>query len=195
MGFGSILLLAVGLAMDAVAVAAARGIAAPIFRLREALVIGVFFGVFQGGMPVLGWQLGALLGPLVERWDHWIAFALLVGLGSKMLVESWKESREPDGGAPAPAAERRSELRLGTLIALSVATSIDAFAVGITLPMLGAPLLLAVVTIGVTTAVLSAGGFAAGRRFGDVLGRRVDIAGGLALIVLGTKILLEHLGA
>lgn len=195
MGFGSILLLAAGLAMDAVAVAAARGIAAPVFRVQTALVIGLFFGLFQGGMPVLGWQLGALLGPLVERWDHWIAFVLLVGLGGKMLVESWQESREPEEGEARAATQRDTRLRLGTLVALSIATSIDAFAVGITLPMLGAPLLLSVVTIGVTTAVLSAGGFAAGRRFGAVLGRRVDIVGGLALIVLGTKILLEHLTA
>lgn len=199
MGFGSILMLAAGLAMDAVAVAAARGMAAPVFRIRTAVVIGLFFGGFQALMPVLGWQLGALVGPIVAQWDHWIAFALLGGLGGKMLLEAARE-RDGEGvedvpAAPAPGAVPPPDLGLGLLLGLSIATSIDAFAVGITLPMLKAPLLLSVLTIGITTAVLSAGGFAAGRRLGASLGRRVDAAGGVALILLGTKILVEHLAA
>jgi putative Mn2+ efflux pump MntP len=112
-----------------------------------------------------------------------------------MLVEAWREAREPDAsGRPAsPAAP--PQLGLALLVGLSIATSIDAFAVGVTLPMLHAPLAVSIVTIGATTAVLSAGGFAAGRRFGAALGRRVDVAGGVALILLGTKILVEHLTA
>lgn len=190
MGLGAILLLAIGLAMDATAVAAARGMAAPAIRPRHVLLVAVFFGGSQALMPLLGWLVGTQVGPFVEAWDHWIAFVLLAGIGGKMLWEALGESE--DAGE---AVDRGNDVfGLRVMFVLAVATSIDALAVGITLPMLGAPILLSLVTIGVTTALLSVIGLFAGRRFGAVLGRRLDVFGGLVLIGLGVKILLEHLG-
>lgn len=187
-GFGSILLLALGLAMDATAVAAARGVATSELRVRHAILIALFFGGFQALMPVIGWLAGAGVGPFVEAWDHWIAFTLLSAIGAKMLWESRGEKAEDE---PATADEELYRVRV--LFVLAVATSIDALAAGFSLPMLGAPLLLSVATIGLTTAGLSVVGLYAGRRFGAALGRRLDVLGGVVLIGLGVKILAEHL--
>lgn len=189
MSFSSILLLAVGLAMDATAVSAARGLTTPQILPRHVVRVAVFFGGFQALMPLIGWVVGSRVGPLVEAWDHWIAFVLLSAIGGKMLWEA-RSAKDPE----ASDADRSDPFGLKVMLVLAVATSIDALAVGITLPMLDAPLLLSVATIGVTTALLSALGLLVGRRFGALLGRRLDIAGGLVLIGLGTKILLEHLG-
>jgi putative Mn2+ efflux pump MntP len=189
--FGAIFLLSIGLAMDATAVAAARGLAARRVRARHVLLVALLFGGFQALMPLLGWLLGSQVGPTVQHIDHWIAFLLLGGIGAKMLYEAFQQT-----GESVAAAEDESELfRIGVLLMLALATSIDALAVGVTLPLLGAPLLLSLVTIGVTTAVFSAGAVLVGRRFGSMLGKRLDIAGGLVLIGLGTKILIEHLRA
>lgn len=188
MSFGALLLLAVGLAMDATAVSAARGLAVPAIRARHVLLVAVFFGGAQALMPIIGWLLGAQVGPLVQAWDHWIAFALLTFIGGKML---WEARGTESGGAAAPA----DPFAFRPMLILAIATSIDAFAVGVTLPMLDAPLLLSVVTIGVVTAVLSAAGLFLGRRFGALLGKRLDLAGGVVLIGLGFKILIEHLQA
>jgi putative Mn2+ efflux pump MntP len=187
--FRAILLLALGLAMDATAVAAARGLAAPRLRLRHVALVASLFGGFQALMPVIGWLVGRRVGPLVERWDHWIIFALLGGIGGKML---WEARETPDESVPRSDGD---VFDLRVLLLLAVATSIDALGVGVMLPMLHAPLLLSVVTIGVTTALLSALGLYAGRRFGSALGRKLDAAGGLVLIGLGCKILYEHLHA
>ena len=190
MPFLSILALAVGLSMDAAAVAAARGLATPVLRPRPGLLVALFFGGFQGLMPWLGFLLGTSLGPLVQAFDHWIAFVLLVGLGAKMLWEARGGADNDDSSKDqAPAADLWN---LRTLLLLAVATSIDAFAVGVMLPMLQAPLLLSVLTIGVTTAVLSALALLAGRRLGALLGSRLDAVGGLVLVGLGIKILVEH---
>ena len=191
MPFLSILALAVGLSMDAAAVAAARGLATPVLRPRHVLLVALFFGGFQGLMPWLGFLLGTSLGPLVQAFDHWIAFVLLVGLGAKMLWEArGGADSDDDSGKDQPPAADLWNLR--TLLLLAVATSIDAFAVGVMLPMLQAPLLLSVITIGVTTAVLSALALLAGRRLGALLGSRLDAVGGLVLVGLGIKILVEH---
>ena len=187
MRFGSILALSVGLAMDATAVSAARGMAVPEIRPRHAVLVALFFGGFQALMPVVGYLVGARIGPLVEEWDHWIAFVLLGAIGVKMLWEAY--------GAKDDAPPRTEEELFGlrVMLALAVATSIDALAVGITLPMLDAPLLLSVATIGITTALLCVAGLYLGRRAGAMLGRRLDVLGGLILIGLGVKILFEHL--
>jgi putative Mn2+ efflux pump MntP len=184
--FGAIVLLSVGLAMDATAVSAARGLAVPAIRPRHVLLVAGFFGGFQALMPIIGWGLGARLGPLVQAWDHWIAFVLLSFIGGKMLWEA-RAAGEGDGDA---AVDR---FALRSMLLLAIATSIDALAVGITLPMLNAPFLLSIATIGVVSALLSAVGLFAGRRFGAMLGKRLDVAGGLVLIGLGLKILVEHL--
>jgi putative Mn2+ efflux pump MntP len=173
--------------MDATAVAAARGLAARRIRARHVLLVALLFGGFQAVMPLLGWFVGSRIGPLVERFDHWIAFVLLGAIGAKMLYEAGNTADEP------PDDEDLFGLKV--LLLLALATSIDALAVGITLPMLGAPFLLTLVTIGVTTALTSAAGLLAGRHFGSALGKRLDIAGGLVLIGMGTKILIDHLSA
>lgn len=186
MSFVQILLLAIGLAMDATAVAAARGFAnVGDPRPSEVLECGLAFGFAQGLMPWLGSLLGSRVGDLVAAWDHWIAFAVLAGIGGKMLWEA------RSAGAEERAPPKGSHLRL--LIGLAIATSIDAFAVGLTLPMLGAPLLLSVLTIGIVTTLLSCAGVLLGRRFGALLGKRLDVFGGVVLILLGCKILFEHL--
>lgn len=193
MKFPSILFLAVGLAMDATAVAAARGMAVSSVRTNQVLSVALFFGGFQAAMPVIGWAIGARIGPYVEAWDHWIAFVLLVAIGGKMLWEA-RSSTNDEALTESRRAERDASLfSPKVMVVLAIATSIDALAAGLTLPLLEAPLVLSIVTIGVTTALLSALGLFAGRRFGAVLGRRLDAAGGLVLIGLGTKILLEHL--
>ena len=189
MRFGAILAISVGLAMDATAVSAARGMAVPEVRPRHAALVALFFGGFQALMPVVGWLVGSRIGPLVEAWDHWIAFVLLGAIGAKML---W-ESRDPKT-ADAPRSEREL-FGLKVMLLLAVATSIDALAVGITLPMLDAPFALSVITIGVTTAVLCVAGLFVGRRAGAMFGRRLDFLGGLILIGVGTMILVEHLRA
>lgn len=154
--------------------------------MGHAVYVALLFGGFQALMPLLGWFLGKTLGPVVQAWDHWIAFVLLAGIGAKMLHEAFSqtenEAAQSDAALYAPKV----------MLMLAVATSIDAFAAGITLPMMNAPLVLSLLTIGVTTAVLSGVGVYAGRRFGAMLGRRLDVFGGLVLIGLGTKILIEH---
>jgi len=185
--FGAIVLLSLGLAMDATAVSAARGLAVPAIRARHVLLVAVFFGGFQALMPVVGWLLGARIGPLVEAWDHWIAFVLLTLIGGKMIWEAWAEDDQQ--------ASTVDRFALRSMFVLAIATSIDALAVGITLPMLDAPFIPSIVTIGVVTALSSIAGLYAGRRFGAVLGKRLDLVGGLVLICLGVKILVEHLHA
>jgi manganese efflux pump family protein len=186
MSFGALLALAVGLAMDAAAVSASRGLAAPKLLARHVLLVAGFFGGFQALMPLVGWLIGVRLGPFVQAWDHWIAFALLSTLGGKMLWDARSAAAEEQEQSADP-------FDLRVMFLLAVATSIDALAVGFTLPMLGAPLVLSIVTIGVTTAVLSVAGLYAGRRFGALLGKRLDAFGGLVLIALGLKIVVEHI--
>jgi putative Mn2+ efflux pump MntP len=181
----TILLLAFGLAMDATAVAGTRGMAVPRIRARHVWRVAVLFGGFQALMPVLGWAIGTRLGPLVEAWDHWIALAVLAAIGGKMLWEAAHADAEV-------ARDGEAAFGLEVMLALAVATSIDAFAVGIALPMMGAPLLPSVALIGVVTAALSVAGLFAGRRFGAALGRRLDVAGGLVLIAVGLNIVAQH---
>ena len=187
MTFAALLLLAFGLAMDATAVAAARGMTVPVIRTRHVLLVGGLFGGFQALMPLIGWLIGAELGPYVQAWDHWIAFVLLAAIGGKML---WEARASADD-----EVVQGDTFALKVMVVLAIATSIDALAVGFTLPLRGAELVPALVTIGVTTALLSIAGLFAGRRLGALLGKRLDVIGGLVLIGMGTKILVEHLTA
>ncbi len=186
----ALLVLAVGLSMDAMAVAAARGLMAERLRARDVALIAGTFGGMQALMPLLGWALAERFRSVIERWDHWIAFALLVILGGKMLVDAWR-----GGGADDDKATTADPFAPRTVLVLGLATSIDALAAGVTLPLLAVPPLVAVGTIGVTTAALSAMGLALGRRVGAALGARLELVGGLALIGVGSKILVEHLVA
>jgi manganese efflux pump family protein len=187
--FWSILALSLGLAMDATAVSAAKGLAVPRVLPRHVALVAVFFGGSQALMPLVGWGVGARLGPFVDAYAHWIAFGLLAAIGGKMLWEARPSSAVADPARPGDAGD---PFAVGPLSLLAVATSIDALAVGVSLPMLNAPLALTLVTIGLTTAATSALGLYAGRRFGALLGRRLDAAGGLVLIGLGVKLLVEH---
>ncbi len=180
----SLLLLAVGLAMDATA--AAAGMGARARSLRPVLLAALLFGLFQSGMSGLGWLGGVAVARVAAAWDHWIAFLLLGGIGINMLREAWS-------GEDTEAGEKAESL--GAVLLLAVATSVDALAAGLTLPMLGlgAPLTLGL--IGVVTALLSGIGGLVGRALGDRFGSRLELLGGVVLIGLGFKILIQHLAA
>ncbi len=177
MHWPTLLVLAVGLAMDAMAVSAARGLVSR--RKREAVQLAMVFGAFQAAMPALGWWLGSLVGPLFERWAVWVAAGLLAAIGAKML---W-DTRGDDEGDDA----EQGPLTMLTLFTLGVATSIDAFAAGVSLTMLDLPLILSIALIGGVPAGLSGLGFALGRRAGDRLGRRLERFGGVILLLLAVK--------
>jgi putative Mn2+ efflux pump MntP len=179
----ALFILAIALAMDAFAVSVAQGAAAR-HGWREALRMGGAFGVAQGVMPAFGWALGVALAGVIEAVDHWIAFVLLGFLGAKMIYE---------GLQPADS-EPRTTLDGRALFLAAIATSIDAAAAGVTLPTLGLPVVLACVVIAIVTAVFCVFGVLAGARLGQRFGKRAEIAGGLVLIVLGTRTLGQHLG-
>nr|WP_325186681.1 manganese efflux pump MntP family protein [uncultured Oscillibacter sp.] len=179
-------LIGVGLSMDAFAVAICQGLAMSRLNWRRAGVIAAFFGGFQAAMPLLGWALGSRFAVYIQELDHWAAFLLLGLIGANMVREALGPEEETpcDGG----------ELDLRRLLVLAVATSIDALAVGITFAFLEVPILPAVSVIGVTTFCLSLAGVAVGNYFGARYKRRAELSGGVILIALGLKILLEHLG-
>lgn len=178
------LLLALGLAMDATAVAAAKGLASPRLRARDALLVCVLFGGFQALMPALGWLAGTGIGPWVQGYSRWIAFALLSLVGGKMLWEARHQEQESE--------EKSTDFSLPTLLFLAVATSLDALAVGITLPLVRAPLGRTVAVIGVVTAASSLAGLLLGRTLGARAGRRFDVLGGLVLLGIGLELLLAR---
>jgi putative Mn2+ efflux pump MntP len=182
----SAIALAFGLAMDATAVSAARGLAGR--RPRELVLLPALFGGFQAGMSALGWLAGRWAGPYIERWDHWVGFGLLVAIGGKMLVDAWRDIRS--GGA----AERASApATIAVYLGLALATSIDAAAAGLTLPLVPVAPWLALALIGAVTAACSATGYLAGRFLGERLGERLSVVGGLALIGIGIDLLVQGL--
>lgn len=189
-GFPAILLLAIGLAADAVAVSAARGAGARQVTPRQILLVAAFFGGFQAGMPLIGYLLGDAVGEYVQAWDHWIAFAVLGFFGGRMIYAAVRaRDDDPSEGAANPG------FGLRVMLVLAVATSLDAFAVGVTLPFAAFPLALTITTIGVVTALASGVALVVGTRVGAALGAKAEILGGLVLIGLGIQILASHLGA
>lgn len=177
-----IVLIAVGLAMDAFAVSVASGTLIKNMHLRHSLRIALFFGFFQGIMPVIGWWGGSLFKDQIVAYDHWIAFGLLLIIGGKMIVESFdKES------------ESFNPLDVYILFTLAIATSIDALAVGITFSVLGSSIFTSALIIGVITFVISLIGTRIGDRLGEKIGKKAELLGGITLIAIGTKILCEHL--
>ena len=172
--------------MDAFAVAICKGLGMKRINMRHAFVIALFFGGFQMLMPFIGWALGSQFASFITPVDHWIAFALLAFVGAKMLWDAFHEDENA-----APAAEK---LDLKELFMLAIATSIDALAVGIGFAFLQVDIVFAVVTIGITTFVLSLVGVAVGNRFGARYEKPSNIVGGIVLILIGFKILFEHLG-
>lgn len=189
MGFVELLLVGVGLSMDAFAVSVCKGLCMKRLNMRQALVIALFFGGFQALMPLIGWALGTQFEQLITPVDHWIAFGLLLIIGAKML---WDSFHGDDDEQLSCAVDGRLDLRELTMMA--VATSIDALAVGITFAFLRVDIVASVVVIGVTTFALSLVGVAVGHRFGARYEKTATIAGGVVLILIGLKILLEHLG-
>lgn len=186
MGFIELLLIAVGLSMDAFAVALCRGLNMRKINYRHAAVIALFFGGFQALMPLLGYLVGTQFEQYIVSVDHWIVFVLLLFIGGKMIYEAVRG--EEDG------MENCDRLNLKQLFVMAVATSVDALAVGISFAFLRISIVFPVALIGATTFVLSFLGVVLGNRFGSRYQQKAEIAGGVILILIGVKILLEHLG-
>ena len=177
-------MIAVGLAMDAFAVSICKGLSVPQLKYRHCLIAGLYFGGFQGLMPLAGYMLGTGFSDMIERIDHWIAFFLLGFIGLNMIKES-RECCEDDLDA---------SFTFKAMLPLAIATSIDALAVGVTFAFLKVDIIAAVTFIGVITFVLSAFGVKLGNVVGCKYKSKAELTGGIVLIAMGTKILLEHLG-
>ncbi len=186
MGFVELLLIAVGLSMDAFAVAICKGLNMRKINYRHSVIIALFFGLFQAIMPLIGWVLGKQFERYITSVDHWIAFVLLAFIGGKMLWEALHGEEQQKSACT-------SILDLKELLVLAVATSIDALAIGITFAFLKVSILPAASLIGVTTFLIAFFGVVIGNRFGNRFGNKAEIAGGVILILIGLKILLEHL--
>lgn len=184
MGIIEIILIAVGLAMDAFAVSICKGLSMSKMDWKKAGIIGLYFGGFQGGMPLIGYLLGIGFENKIKSIDHWVAFVLLVFIGFNMIKEALSKDQE----------STNDKVDFKSMFILAVATSIDALAVGVTFAFLSVNIVLAVCMITIITLIISCIGVKIGNVFGDKYKSKAEIAGGVILILLGTKILLEHLG-
>lgn len=194
MGLAELVLLAVGLSMDAFAVSICKGLGMKKINLKVAVVLGLFFGGFQAGMPVIGWALGSQFMGIIGPIDHWIAFILLAFIGGKMLWEAFTEDEDEDEDEDERDGKDAEKIDLGEYLILAIATSIDALAVGISFAALSVDIMPAVSLIGITTFIFSVAGVAIGHTFGARYEKPATIVGGVVLIFIGLKILLEHLG-
>ena len=194
MSFPELFLIALGLSMDAFAVSVCQGLSLPRLRVRYALLVGLYFGIFQAVMPLLGWELGDYFQEAIVSVDHWIAFGLLTLLGVNLIREAANQDENIDSEIFQNISGIQKQIFApSTMLLLALATSIDALAVGVTFAFLEVPILPAITLIGVTTLLLSMIGTAAGHLFGLRLKARAEIAGGVILIFMGVKILAEHL--
>ncbi len=184
-----LVLIAVGLSMDAFAVSLCKGLTMKKLDYGKGTVIAFFFGLFQGIMPLLGWFLGKQFEQHIVAFDHWIAFVLLAYIGARMIYDALKSKDEPVEACPVD-----QKINYRELLVLSVATSIDALAVGISFAFFQMPILPAVGLIAIITFVLCFAGVILGNRFGVKYKTKAEVAGGIVLILIGLKILLEHLG-
>lgn len=182
MGIITVFMIAIGLAMDSLAVSISGGIVMRPFCMRQSLRLALTMGIFQGGMTLLGWLLGVSFSSYITAFDHWIAFVLLGFLGGKMIYESFEEEETTI-----------SSFSTKTLITLGVATSIDALAVGVSMAFLKTSIYIPAFIIGFVTFSLSLIGVISGYRFGKIKGVNVELLGGVILIAIGIKILVEHL--
>jgi manganese efflux pump family protein len=180
----TVLSLAIGLAMDAFAVSLSIGTTRMTHRARPFFRLSFHFGLFQFLMPILGWFAGTTVAALIVRFDHWIAFGLLGFVGGRMIQAGWNPEKQSFPSDPSKGK---------TLVMLSLATSIDAFSIGLTLAMVGIDILYPSVVIGIVTAVLSLSGLLAGHRLGVSFGKKMEILGGAILLFIGLRILLAHL--
>ena len=183
MGFSELLLIAVGLSMDAFAVAVCKGLKMRRLDIGKTAVIALFFGGFQALMPLIGYYLGSLFADMVTRYSHWVAFALLLAIGGNMIKESLGEEENVS-----------NDMGFKSMLLLAIATSIDALAVGVSLAFLKVAILPAVLFIGCITFVCSAAGVKIGSIFGDKYQSKAELCGGIILILIGIKILLDGLG-
>ena len=190
MSFGELFLLAIGVSMDAFAVSICKGLASRKAGLREMGACGVWFGGFQAMMPLIGFFLGTLFAAAIEAFDHWIAFALLALIGGNMLKEALGKEEEC-----ACCEDGNGDFGFKTMFVMAIATSIDALAIGVSMALAGnVNIWVAIALIGITTCVTSALGVKIGNVFGSKFKKKAEAAGGIILILLGLKILLEHLG-
>ncbi len=186
MGFGELFFLAIGLSMDAFAVSVCKGLSVKKAGLKECSICGGWFGSFQALMPLAGFFLGTLFAEAIKAFDHWVAFGLLAIIGINMLKEAFSKDCDCENS--------NADLSVKTMFVMAIATSIDALAVGISLAMAGdVNITVAVVLIGVITFLLSALGVKIGNIFGNRFEKKAQVAGGVILILLGIKILLEHM--
>ena len=185
MSFVEILLIAIALSMDAFAVSVCKGLSVPKLLPRHALTVGLYFGGFQALMPLIGYLLAHSFESAIASIDHWIAFALLALIGGNMVREALGDDDEEKTDA---------SFGFKTMLLLSVATSIDALAVGVSFAFLGVNIIAAIATIGTTTFILSIVGIKVGNMFGAKYKGKAELVGGIILILMGLKILLEHLG-
>ena len=188
MGVIDILFIGIGLSMDAFAVSICKGLQMRKFNGKQALWMGIFFGGFQALMPLTGWLLGALFAKHIMRYSHWIAFVLLAYIGGKMMAEAIREKDEV-----VEIDQMDPPLDIKEMFILAIATSIDALAVGITFSFLEVNIVEAITIIGLVTAVISAIGVFVGNIFGNKYKAKAELVGGLILVLLGLKILTEHL--
>ena len=179
-----IIFIAIGLAADAFAVSVSSGAIIEKLRLRHALRIALFFGFFQGLMPWIGWKVGSLASDLIRSVDHWLAFVILCFIGGKMIYESRKLEEEIEKSI--------NPLNIYVLFTLAIATSIDALAVGLTFSFLNISIVEPVIIIGIVTFIFSLAGTYIGEFFGHIFEDKIELIGGLILIGIGTKILIEH---
>ena len=187
MGFFALLFLALGLSMDAFAVSICKGLSMKKATLKASAICGIWFGGFQALMPVIGYFLGSMFAEAIETFDHWVAFGLLAIIGANMLKEAFCTCSECE--------DHDADLSPKTMFVMAIATSIDAMAVGISLAMAGnVNIFTAVALIGVVTFLMSALGVKIGNVFGSRFEKKAQLAGGIILILLGLKILLEHMG-
>lgn len=183
-----IFLIGMGLAMDAFAVAICKGLGMTKLNKKQSAIIALFFGGFQALMPLIGWVLGIGFQQYITSIDHWIAFVLLAFIGGKMIYEAVKGDEEE-------AAEiKDAPLNYKELVIMAIATSIDALAIGITFAFLDTPIVPAIAIIGITTFIICLFGVVIGNFFGSKYKSKAELAGGLVLVLMGLKILLEHLG-
>lgn len=187
MGITELVLLSVGLAMDAFSVSVCKGLSMKKLSYRDGLVIALFFGIFQAGMPLIGYFLGSRFADYISSFSHWVAFVLLGVIGGKMIFEALHDEDETD-------EKVGFTLKIGELFVLAIATSIDALAVGIVFAAEGAHLALSVTMIGAITFALSFVGVVIGNKFGSRYEKKAEIAGGLILVLIGIKLLLDGLG-
>ncbi len=189
MSYVTILGISAGLAMDAFAVSISYGCTPKNVPLKHILLISLSFGAFQAFMPVIGWQAGRFFTDMIKDYDHWLAFALLAYIGTRMILEGIKSSESNDSCTDI----NEQSLDIKKLFILSVATSIDALAVGLSFSLLGYEIITPAAIIGITTFVFSYIGVKMGCRLQKILGKRVEVFGGVILILIGVKIILEHM--